>query len=103
MKNSYLLILLVGLSSCINGHDSLLEPPVGLGAEEPFLLATDYGLALSWIEPIDGDIHLRYAIYNGQVWSEPKSVARGTNWCVNWADFPALIGQSEDIRQSDIS
>ena len=97
MKNSYWLILLVGLSSCIDGRDSLEEPPVGIGSEESFLLATDYGLALSWMEPIDGDIHLRYAVYNGQIWSEPKSVAWGTNWFVNWADFPALIGNDDKL------
>jgi hypothetical protein len=25
------------------------------------------------------------------LWSEPKTIAQGTNWFVNWADFPGLV------------
>ena len=62
MKQGYLLILLVGLIGCFEGHDSLQEPPVGLGSEEPFLLAAEDGIYLSWMEPIDGDIHFNWNI-----------------------------------------
>lgn len=97
MRFSFLIILLVGLVSCFDGHDSIMAPPVAMGSEEPYLEATDYGLVLSWLEPIDGDIHLRYSIYKEPRWSEPKSIARGTNWFVNWADFPAVISNGDKL------
>ena len=97
MKNSFLIILLVGLISCFYEHDSIHDPPVGPGSEEPFLVATDYGLILSWMEPIDGDIHLRHSVYHGPQWSEPRTIARGANWFVNWADFPAIIANGDKL------
>jgi len=97
MKYGYLFILLVGLISCFDGHDSLQEPPVGIGSEEPFLLTTDHGIYLSWMEPIEGDIHLRYSVYSTNRWSEPKTIAKGSNWFVNWADFPALINNDDKL------
>lgn len=97
MKTLVYTILLFGLTSCINGNDSLSEPPIGLGSEEPFLVSTDYGLILSWMEPIDGEIHLRFTIYNGLAWSPPKTIAKGTSWFVNWADFPAIIANEDKL------
>jgi hypothetical protein len=41
---------------------------------------------VSWIE--DGS-KLRYAVL-AERWSEPKTIAEGKNWFVNWADCPQI-------------
>lgn len=52
--------------------------------------AADSALYLSWIEP-DGKGHqLRYAREAGEGFEPAREIARGENWFVNWADFPAL-------------
>jgi hypothetical protein len=51
---------------------------------------------MSWIEPVaDGGHALRFAAWDGARWSEPGTIASGTGWFVNWADFPAMVALSE--------
>jgi hypothetical protein len=46
---------------------------------------------ISWIEKIADTIAvLQMAQLQGDRWTTPKEIARGTDWFVNWADFPAL-------------
>lgn len=47
---------------------------------------------LSWIEPAADSAHaLRFAELGEAGWSEPRTVAAGRGWFVNWADFPSLV------------
>lgn len=49
-------------------------------------------MLLSWLEPAGEQRHaLRYAVRSHQsAWSEPRTIAEGSDWFVNWADFPAV-------------
>jgi hypothetical protein len=38
-----------------------------------------------------GRVALRFATKETDGWSAPRTVAEGTNWFVNWADFPSLL------------
>ncbi|MDH5310629.1 MAG: glycoside hydrolase, partial [Gammaproteobacteria bacterium] len=69
-----------------------LENPAANGALAPYLAsATDGRVVMSWLEP-DGEGHaLRYAEFGVEGWAEPRTVASGTNWFVNWADFPSVV------------
>jgi hypothetical protein len=75
------------------GGLSALGSPAGAGSGEPFLSTTAAGrVLLSWLEPVDGATHeLRFAALEGETWSEPRTVARGDDWFVNWADFPSIV------------
>ena len=70
-----------------------IDTPAAPGSGEPNLYtASDGRVFLTWIEPADPKGHrLRFAIRNKDVWSEPRTIAEGTNWFVNWADFPSII------------
>jgi hypothetical protein len=72
---------------------ALPAPP---GAAQPDLVRTpDGSLLLSWLER-DGDAHaLKFARWNGDAWSAPRTIARGTRWFVNWADTPH-VAQTAD-------
>jgi hypothetical protein len=69
-----------------------LPVPAGPGSGEPHLaLAPDGAVVMSWLEP-EGDGHqLRHAVLRGAAWSAPRTVARGEDWFVNWADFPSVV------------
>ncbi|HLF82579.1 MAG TPA: sialidase family protein [Blastocatellia bacterium] len=70
-----------------------LDSPAAPGSGEPNLYAASDGrVFLTWIEPAESKGHrLRFAIRVGGKWSEPRTIAEGSDWFVNWADFPSLI------------
>jgi hypothetical protein len=70
-----------------------LATPARPGSGEPNLTAAPDGtVRLSWVEPREGGGHgLRFAALSPDgAWSEPRTVAFGPDWFVNWADFPSL-------------
>ena len=69
-----------------------IPSPTGAGAAEPFLAAGPNGtLFLSWLEPIDSMSHaLRFAAFDGTEWSAPRTIRAGSDFFVNWADFPSI-------------
>lgn len=70
-----------------------METPAAPGSGEPNLtVAADGRVLLSWIEPATNKSHvLKYASRTkGGSWSEPRTITEGSNWFVNWADFPSV-------------
>jgi len=69
-----------------------LSTPAAAGSEEPNLAAgSDGRVYLSWLEPVTPKGNaLRFSVRGPQGWSAPKTIARGTNWFANPADFPSL-------------
>jgi hypothetical protein len=69
-----------------------LKSPAGPGSGEPNLVVAPDGRAfLSWLEPAAPRGHaLRFSVRGPQGWSAPKTIARGTNWFANPADFPSM-------------
>ena len=67
--------------------------PAAAGSLGPNLYAAADGrVFLSWIERLpDGRSALRYAVREGDGWSAPQVVAEGSDWFLNWADFPSFI------------
>ncbi len=83
----------------------LIETPAGAGsamyalspAAPPPRGTRAAGPILSWIEPLAAGGHvLRFATLDGDRWSEPRDVARGTNWFANWADHPSVVRLGDD-------
>ena len=71
-----------------------IPAPAQPGSGEPNLAVTQDGrVLLSWIEPLGADAGhvLRFAERKpAGSWSEPRTIAQGKGWFVNWADFPAV-------------
>lgn len=66
--------------------------PAGAGSAQPNLSAANGRVYLSWLEPAGDDRHvLRFAVWEGEAWSDAYTIAEGTDYFVNWADFPSLI------------
>lgn len=61
------------------------------------MFATQDGIYMSWVEQQDSLATLKYAMYNGTDWTPAKTIASGTDWFVNWADFPAIAVNKGNI------
>jgi hypothetical protein len=69
-----------------------LPSPAGAGSGQPNLAVSPDGrVYLSWIERLgEGRFSLRFAVREGGGWTEPRVIAEGADWFVNWADFPSM-------------
>ncbi len=68
-------------------------PSSAPGASGPSLVASPEGVMwLTWLEKTGHTTALRFATLEPSKahWSPAATIASGTNWFVNWADFPAL-------------
>ncbi|HYE65239.1 MAG TPA: sialidase family protein, partial [Pyrinomonadaceae bacterium] len=70
-----------------------IDSPAGPDSREPDLFSTHDGRTiLSWVEKTSSSRYaLRFAVSDGAGWSEPRTVAEGDNWFINWADFPSVV------------
>jgi len=96
--------LFAGLASCgqsesgrdaaagVGGMVSEIPLPVeGPGGEPNLFVGADGRVYLSWINYSDDTTDvLLFATLEGDRWSTPRSIAAGSDWFVNWADFPSL-------------
>jgi hypothetical protein len=67
-----------------------IPSPASLESSEPFLATHNNIVYLSWIETQDTTSVFKYATLDGDNWSTPKTIASGTSWFVNWADYPTV-------------
>ncbi|WP_297794761.1 hypothetical protein [uncultured Eudoraea sp.] len=101
MKNyiPYTVIFFVGLLlSCSEApkKDSYLvhalASPVGNNSALPHLFSNGDKVFLSWVEKSgDSLASLYYAEMKDDVWQAPNKITEGTDWFVNWADYPMLF------------
>lgn len=78
----------------------ILESPAQLDSAEPNLALDETGtIYLSWLERLSKDsTALRFATLNDdESWSLPRTIATGSDWFVNWADFPAMAIQKDGL------
>lgn len=89
-----LLIAAAALLMHATGHAEAREipTPAAPGSGQPNLVAAPDGqIYLSWLEPQGASgIRLRFATREGDGWSAPRTIAEGSDWFVNWADFPSM-------------
>jgi hypothetical protein len=83
----------------LSGEITELESPARPGSGQPNLaLASDRSALLSWVEPTgeEEDGHtLFFARLRESGWEAPTRIASGSDWFVNWADFPSLAALAD--------
>jgi hypothetical protein len=94
--------ILLTLSACgerqFDDTDTSVSLPdvAGPGSRTPHLATVPDGSSImSWLEPRDDEFELRYATLDDESWSSPRTIARGADWFVNWADFPSVVALDE--------
>lgn len=75
------------------GVVTVLPAPCREGGEPNLYISKDGAAFLSWVEYLDDTTDALYfsRLENGE-WTTPSEIARGSDWFVNWADFPSLSG-----------
>lgn len=69
----------------------LMESPAKVESSLPFLFSNGNKTLLSWVEKEGDSLSiLKYAELFNESWLNPKEILRGTDWFVNWADFPMI-------------
>ena len=78
-----------------------LDTPAGDFSGQAHLAATPSGTAvLSWLEPTTGEgMGLMYASLptDSETWSEPRMLAEGEDWFINWADLPSVVPMTDTV------
>lgn len=74
-----------------------LDSPAGpSSAQANFAATADGSPVMSWLQPVGESQVLEYAVFAAGAWSEPREIARGDNWFINWADFPSVVPIDSD-------
>jgi len=72
--------------------------PAGPNSSLPFLYANEDKTLLSWVEKVgDSLTELKYAELVNAEWQKPQRILQGSDWFVNWADFPAIAEQNGNL------
>jgi hypothetical protein len=76
--------------------------PAEVGSRYPNLYQDSDGLIyMSWLAGIEEDIYaLQYTTLKDGRWTMPGTVRVATDWFVNWADFPSLVGMNGEMVAS---
>ncbi len=97
MKIAGAVLVLAGLLGADRSPVTRIDPPARPGALGPNLSLDGNTVLLSWLEPPhprvkpqDGNYALRLSRFENGRWSEPATVASGTDFFANWADFPSV-------------
>lgn len=81
-----------GPASALAGRTSI-DPPAGVGAMAPALVASGDDWLLSWLEPAPSPAtghRLRFARWHDGAWTAPVDLPVGADLFVNWADTPEI-------------
>ncbi|CAI8378806.1 MAG: Uncharacterised protein [Flavobacterium sp. SCGC AAA160-P02] len=102
--NKFIIVCIVGvLVSCSEKETVIGEIPFSYGENnaQPNLFSSNDTLILSWISSKDkkqGSLYFSQFI-DGK-WMPPTNVTSGSDWFVNWADFPAVANNGNLILTS---
>ena len=103
-----IIIILISCKSEIKKLDETLSSKNGMVVQElsnptlinsslPKLYSNGEQLYMSWVEKQDTVTVLKYSFFKNNNWSIPEEITSGTDWFVNWADYPAIAENNGNI------
>ena len=103
MKKLTLYLLLLFIFSC-SSKDVVIEEVSFLydkSNAQPSLVSNNGNLSLTWISSDqDMDANLNFRQFIDDEWTDSKTFANGSDWFVNWADFPTHAISGDRILTS---
>ena len=76
----------------------LLSSPAPLNSSLSRIVSDELGqIYLSWVSQEDELARLAFSKLTEDGWSSPRVISEGTDWFVNWADFPFLSVNAGNI------
>ncbi len=91
MKKSAVVLLFLTFFSCAKNKIVIEEIPFSYenNNAQPSLVSRNGSLSLSWISADEEKkASLNFSPFKDGKWSTPLTVATGSDWFINWADFP---------------
>jgi hypothetical protein len=109
--NKFILLLMAMLSACKGNEKqeaamviSLMDSPTQSPSGEPYLFTdTNGNTFLSWIEVSEGKNFLKFSKLENEKWSDARVIRSGENWFVNWADYPLIAADGEQLMAHYLS
>ena len=92
MKKFIVTLTLLTIFSCTTKEVFIEEIPFLYGDNnaQPNLVSSNGTLSLSWISSKkENKASLHFSQFKKGKWIKPQTIANGSDWFVNWADFPA--------------
>lgn len=77
-----------------------IENPSSENSSLPRLFSNGEELFVSWVTKKDSLSILNYSKYSNGVWIPSQEIISGTDWFVNWADFPQIAENNGNILTS---
>jgi len=76
---------------------SSISFPSEKGSSLPYLFLDKDHLFLSWVTTKDSITSLFFSEYVEDTWLAPIKITSGTDWFVNWADFPKVAKNGKNL------
>ena len=92
MKKFIIIFYFLTTISCSTKEVDIQEIPIFYenSNAQPNLVSSNGSLSLSWISSKEENkASLNYSQYKEERWTKPQVITSGSDWFVNWADFPA--------------
>ena len=92
MKKFIIIFTLLTIISCTTKEVFIEDIPFLYGDNnaQPNLVSSNGTLSLSWISSKNENrASLHFSQFKKGKWIKPQKIANGSDWFVNWADFPA--------------
>ncbi len=102
---SIVVCIVLAMFSCSKKELVITEIPFEFGIDnaEPNLVEQDGKLSLSWVNSIRGEkATLLYSQLENDIWKKPMTITSGTDWFVNWADFPVNVTNGDVLLTSHL-
>ena len=103
MKKCLLIFSFLSLLSCTS-KDIQIEEISFLydnSNAQPSLVSNNGSLSLTWISSDeDMNAELNFRQYKDEEWTSPQKIAIGSDWFVNWADFPTHAISGDQVLTS---
>jgi hypothetical protein len=100
------LLFIITLCASCNESDKIINTgaalkqivsPTDSVSAEPYLFTDEKGTVyLTWIHKVKDSASLKFSVLNNKKWSEPSTIISGSNWFVNWADYPMLASDGNN-------
>jgi hypothetical protein len=102
MNRALITIVVLSLVACQHRKietvitvDSLASPSTGSAGQPYFNIDSAGAPYLSWQQDNKGQTYLLFSAWKDNMWSKIDTLASGTDWIVNWADFPSFAFQGQ--------
>ncbi|MCF6223205.1 MAG: hypothetical protein L3J34_05705 [Flavobacteriaceae bacterium] len=75
-----------------------IESPANGISKQPYLFSNGNDVLMSWTQKVNDSTHtLNYSSLMDGKWTVSQEIAKGENWFINWADFPAIAKNNDNI------